>query len=166
MTTPVYPPQMPAGYGVNLPSGTAIPGATAALLSILTTAFAQDGTVLVQFGPLPEYVPAVTIQITEVTGNQNPAELGPNYRREESFSIVCSIVTYEGDQNFAAAMASAFSYFTQISPIIGNNPSLNNTVRYAQVGNFHGEPDVTPKAQCIYTLDFNIRCTQRVESLS
>lgn len=155
-----------------IPSGTAIPGAINALVAILTNAFASDQSVEVHFGPMLKYIAPVTIQITEVTGDQNPAELAPRLRREETFSIVCSIVSWMGDADYLTRMTTAFSYFTQITPIIGNNATLddpttgNPTVRYAQVGNFMGNPGITPEGQSTYTLDFHIRCEQRIESLS
>lgn len=158
-----------------LPSGTAIPAATQALVSILTTAFASQANVQVIFGPEPPlYVAPVTVLVSEVTGNQKPAELGPDYRREESFNIVCSVTTFSGDQDYAQRMTDAFNIFTQITPLIGNNPTLDPTgpggttptVRWAQVGNFSGSPDMTAKGQSIYTLDFQVICVQRVRSLT
>jgi hypothetical protein len=155
-----------------LPSGTAIPGATAALINILTAAFANDSQVQVLFGPLAKYVAPVTIQITETTGDQKPAELGPGYRREEKFNIVCSIVAYSGGDDYMALMNQAYSYLIQVAPVIGNNPTLIDpattlpTVRFAEMGNFAGSPEPDINNQPTYSIDFQVRCSQRVLSLS
>ena len=75
-----------------------VPGAVGALITILTAALPGDATVW--FGKaLPVYTAPLTLQILKVSGDQEPAELGPSYRREETFSIHCELTSFAGDQD-------------------------------------------------------------------
>jgi hypothetical protein len=132
--------------------------------------------VTVWFGAdLPAYSAPLTFQITEVTGDQAPAELGNNYRREETFNIVCSLIAYEGGApNFGTMLQSLMSNFILLSQAIGNNPWLSTSgqnddtgaVRFAEVGNFVITPETDGNGRSAVTLDFNVRCQQRVTSLN
>lgn len=151
---------------MSLPSGTAIPGALAQLLAIATSAF-PDGTTVWFGAELPAYTAPLTFQITEITGDQSPAEMGTQYRREENFSLVSSLVAYQGGTpDFPAMLADLIANFVLLSQAIANNPSMNGAVRFAQVGNFDIHPDTDVNGQSAVTLDFAVRCEQRVTSLN
>jgi hypothetical protein len=63
--------------------GSSVPAAVANLLEIATSVLPSNS--LVWMGELvPKFTAPITLQITGVTGEQAPAELGPNYRREET----------------------------------------------------------------------------------
>ncbi|SRR5258708_17437251 len=151
---------------MSLPSGTAIPGALAATLAIATAALPVGSTIW--FGAeLPAYAAPLTFQITEISGDQQPAEMGPGYRREEQSVLVCSLTFYQGGSpDFSTLLASVMNAFVLLSQAIGNNPSLNGAVRVAQVGNFHISPATDVNGNSAVTLDFAIRCEQRVTSLT
>jgi len=150
----------------NLPSGSAIPSALIQTLAIATAALPADTTVY--YGEnLPKYTAPLTFMITEITGDQKVAELGPAFRREESFAFVCTLVYYYGGvPDFGAQLTSLMTNFVAFSQAIANNPTLNSTVRFAEVGNFHITSATDGTGQGGSTLDFSIRCQQRVTSLT
>jgi hypothetical protein len=149
-----------------LPSGTAIPGALAALISIATAAL-PAGTTIWFGADLPAYSAPLTLQITEISGDQAPAELGNNYRREETFALVCSLISYQGGvPDFGSMLTGLMTNFVLLSQAIANNPTLNGAVRFAQVGNFLVSPETDANGQSAVTLDFHVRCEQRVTSLN
>ena len=133
----------------------------------------SEGHTQVAFGDLPRYVAPVTLQIMEVTGDQQPAEIGLNYRREETYSIVCEIVVWSGDQDYVTRFDDCMLIFNKVAVAIGNNPWLSSSglndshaaVRFAEVGNMSIIPHATPKGQSVCSLEFHIRCSQRIDSL-
>lgn len=152
---------------MSLPSGTAIPLALTQAITIATAALPANTTCY--FGAeLPAYVSPLTFWISEITGDQKPAELGNQYRREEQFQLICSIVSYQGGvTDFPTLLSSLMTTgFIPLSQAIANNPTLNGTVRFAEVGNFHISPETDANGNAGVTLDFSIRCVQRVTSLN
>jgi hypothetical protein len=133
----------------------------------MATAALPQGTT-VWFGEeLPAYSAPLTFQITEITGDQEPAELGSNYRREEKFAFVCSLISYQGGPpDFTAMLNGLMPNFILLSQAIANNPTLSSAVRFAQVGNFHISSETDSNGQGAVTLDFSVRCEQRVTSLN
>lgn len=150
----------------NLPSSSAIPGALTQFMALAAAALPAGSTVW--FGEeLPTYTAPITLQVTEITGDQVPAEIGPQYRREESFSLICSLSYYQGGApDFPGILGTVMANFLLVSQAVGNNPSLNSAVRYAQVGNFVITPATDPNGLSALTLDFAVRCEARVTSLS
>lgn len=150
----------------NLPSSSAIPGALVAFMGIATEALPDGSTVW--FGQeIPTYANKITLQISEITGDQEPAELGPQYRREEKFSLICSLsVCVGGSPDFPGLLSQAMDNFALVSEAVGNNPKLNGAVRFAQVGNFMITAGTDANGLSALTLDFSVRCEARVNSLS
>jgi hypothetical protein len=156
------------------PNSSAIPGALAGLLYVATNAFPAGTTVW--FGSeLPAYSAPLTFWVSEITGDQVPAAIGPDYKREETFSLICTMIYYDGgNPDFVALLNSLMASFNLLTAAIGNNPWLSTTgandanaaVRFAEVGNFRIEPSTDPGGMSAVTLDFNVRCSQRVNSLS
>lgn len=156
-----------------LPVGTAIPGAVAAVMNVAQTNLPANATVY--FGSeLPSYSNPWTFQITEVSGDQAYDSIGPRYRREETFNLICLLTYYDGSNNFPGLLATVMQQFTIIATAIGANPSLTDytvpgvtqVVRVAEVGNFIVTPATDANGRCACTLSFNVRCAQRVESIS
>lgn len=147
------------------------------LVTIITGAvpatLTGEGATQVVFGDLSQYVAPVTLQVVEVTGNADVAELGPNFRREETYSIVCEIVTFAGDQDYLTRFNDAMTVYNAICVAVGNNPWLSTSglndstaaVRFAEVGDFSITPHATPIGQSVCSLQFHVRCSQRVDSL-
>lgn len=151
---------------MTLPSGSAIPGALAQFMVVASAALPAGTTVW--FGEeLPTYTTPLTLQITEITGDQAPAEIGPQYRREETFSLTCSMFAYQGGPpDFPGILSTLMTQFVVLSRAVANNPTLNSAVRFAQVGNFIITPASDPNGQSAVTLDFAVRCEARVTSLA
>jgi hypothetical protein len=150
----------------SLPSSSAIPRALVQFLAVAAGVLPQGSTVW--FGEeLPTYTAPVTLQVSEITGDQSPAEIGGLYRREETFALVCSLTVFQGgSQDFPGLLGAVMDSFSLVSRAVGNNPSLNSSVRYAQVGNFLVSPVTDPNGLSAVTLDFSVRCEARVNSLS
>lgn len=151
---------------MTLQSSSAIPAALVQFLAIAAAALPANTTVW--FGEeLPTYNTPTTLQVTEITGDQTPAEVGPQYRREETFRLVCSLSSFQGGTpDFPGLLASVMQSFALVSKAVGNNPKLNDTVRFAQVGNFIVSPVTDANGKSAVTLDFSVRCEARVTSLS
>lgn len=156
----------------TLPVGSAIPGALAAFMALGAKTLPQDSTIW--FGKeLSVFSAPITLQITEITGDQGPAEIGGRYRREETFAFVCLLTAYQGGpQVFPDILASVMAQFNALALAVGNNPSLTapgatvQVVRESQVGNFIITPTTDQNEMSAVTLSFALRCAQRVESLS
>lgn len=151
-----------------------IPGAVANLQSLLVAAFAGQQTVQVWFGKtLPQYVAPTIIQITGWTGDQQPAELGPSYRREETFAIQVEICATGGDMDFMSRQVTVMDAFGVISVLVANNWTLPSTaggndgaVRFAEVGTFSFVPQTDNHGFAVGELTFDIHCSQRIASLT
>ena|ERR1039458_3554721 len=154
--------------------GSSIPAARANLFSLLTTAFAADTTTLVYYGKqLTTYVSPITVQILGWTGDQVPAELGPSYRREETFALAMQINSFAGDQDFATRETEVMGAFAIISVLVANNYTLPSVagagggpVRFAEVGTFNFVPEADDNGYSMGILMFDVHCSQRVTSLT
>lgn len=154
--------------------GSSIPLAVSHLKSLLTTAFAGQTTTQVWFGKtLSTFIAPLTIQMMGWSGDQQPAELGPNYRREETYAIEMQIVSFAGDQDYITRQSEVMAAFGIISVLIANNYTLPSTaggndgaVRFAEVGTFNFTPEAGDSGQSLGMLDFAIHCSQRIASLT
>lgn len=151
-----------------------IPAAVSNLFTLMTAVFVSQTNVQVVFSKfLPEYVSPITIQIKGFAGDQQPAELGPNYKREETFQIPCEIASFAGDQLHMNRLSEVMTIFATFSATIANNWTLPSTVggndgavRFAEVGTFNYAPDDTDAGKSLGILDFDVHCSQRILSLS
>lgn len=151
-----------------------IPGAVSNLFTLLTTAFAAQTTTQVYMGKtLSTYVSPITIQILGWSGDQQPAELGPSYRREETFAIQMEIASFAGDQNYMTRQSEVMAAFGVVSTLVANNWTLPSTaggndgaVRFAEVGTFTFVPEADNNGKSIGMLNFDVHCSQRITSLS
>lgn len=142
-----------------------IPSAVPYFLDLAQTALGDQATV--RFGkPLPLFSAPITLQVLKIVGDQAPAELGPNYRREEKYSLVCELTSYAGDQDFVARMTEAWVAFDLLEIAVANDANLGGNVRFAQLGNILFEAGADIQGQSIGTLDFAVRCEARVNSLT
>jgi hypothetical protein len=163
-----------------LPFGSAIPGALANFLTIAAAALPEETSVY--YGSAIPYTAPYTLQITEISGNQEPATIGPWFRREETFALICSLSYYQGgtgdpqgSNGFELCLANVMTYFSTLALAVSQNPQLDCTdlssglgpaVRFAEVGNFHLEPETDANGMVAVTLDFQVRCSQRIRTLS
>jgi hypothetical protein len=143
-----------------------IPAAVTNLQTLLVAAFPAT-TTQVWFGKtLTMYVAPLTVHWLGVSGDQQPAELGPNYRREETYAIEMEIVSFAGDQDYMARTSEAMAAFATVSVTVANNYTLSNAVRFAEVGTFDLNPEATEVGQSLARLTFAIHCSQRIASLT
>jgi hypothetical protein len=142
-----------------------IPSAVPYFLDLAQTALGDQATV--SFGKeLSLFSAPITLQVIQIVGDQAPAELGPNYRREETYSMQCSLTAYAGDQDLVARLTEAMAAFGLVEVAVANDASLGGTVRFAQCGNFVFQSGADAQGQSIGTLAFDVRCQARVNSLT
>lgn len=166
-----------------------IPYAVNNFIALMTTIFTNDGhpEYQVWFGKVqPMYSAPITLEIMGVdAGDQRPAELGINYKREEEYIIECCLVSYQGDQDFLSRMVEVFAVWDLVTSGIANDPSLtgipntsqnsfpastggfgHSAVRFAQIRNmnFYGKP--TSAGKSVGCITFDIHCEARIESLT
>jgi hypothetical protein len=144
------------------------------IFALLTTAFVANTTTQVYMGKtLAVYVSPITVQILGWSGDQQPAELGPSYRREETFAIQMEIASWAGDQNYMARQTEVMAAFGVVSMTVANNWTLPSTaggndgaVRFAEVGTFSFIPEADNSGRSIGLLTFDVHCSQRIASLT
>lgn len=120
---------------------------------------------LVYFGKrLAKYTAPITLQVAGITGDQVVAELGPSYRREETFALHCVLSAFSGDQQYIDRFNDIFNDWSAITIAVANDPALGNNVRYAEVGNMSYLPEATTHGMSIGDLSFDVRCQVRITS--
>lgn len=144
-----------------------IPNAVTQFQAIATAAL-PAGTTNITMGEAlpPDISEPVVLQIIRVTGEQEWAELGPLYRREETYAIHCEITAWAGDQDFATRMTDAFSAFELLTVAVGSNPTLNGAVRLAEIRQLDWEPKPDAKGQSTACIAFTVDCQQRITTLT
>jgi hypothetical protein len=154
---------------------TSIPPALEALYSVFSAAYPTDANgeaVLYWFGAsLPAWEPATVVEITGIApADQEPASLGPDYLREETFSVECQITVFQGmpptPVNYLANMNAVWNVWIPLETAVANNPTLNGTVRYSEFGEMTYEPATDAKGLVMGTLKWLTRCSARNFSLS
>jgi hypothetical protein len=108
----------------------------------------------------------LTLQIYGWKGTQEPAELAPNLRREENFDINCCLSSFAGDMDFASRETEVMAQWSKITTALGNDATLGNIVRWAQITEYEFVPDSNIDGKSIGSLEFNVNCQQRIESMS
>jgi|SRR6266702_1308718 len=152
-----------------------IPAASKYFAQLAQTALGAQATVFMS-RRLPLYTAALTLQIFGQAGDQEPGEMGPNYRREETYAIECEITSYSGDQDQPGAPIAdqpsfarqdeCFAALNKIETAIANDYTLGGNIRYAEVGEFDFAADADADGKSLGHLKFAVRCSQRVTSLT
>lgn len=153
--------------------GPAVNNLIGIVTAAIPTSLTGEGATQVVFGELSKYEAPVILRILEVTGDADVAELGPNFRREETYSIVCEIDTWAGDQDYVTRFNDAMTIYNAVTVAVATNPWLSTSglndssaaVRFAEVGNYSIVPHATPIGQSVCSVQFHVRCSQRVDSL-
>lgn len=118
---------------------------------------------------LPKDIPPYMFRITEWTGAQEWAELGPLYRREETGEIHCEITAYAGSQSLQASIdrqndcAALHEAFTLK---LYNDMTLGGNLRLAELSDYTLECAPTNIGGTLATLTFSILTQQRITTLS
>lgn len=153
-----------------------IPGAVSNLITILTAALPSTTEVYFSADEGVFKAPQC-LQIIGVVGDQQPAEMSPGYKREETYAIQCKLVSFAGDQSsadYVARMQEVMALFATVEITIGNNPWLSTTgahdstsaVRFAEVGTFDLVPKPNGTGGSTCELSFDVHCSARVTSLT
>jgi hypothetical protein len=154
---------------------TSIPPALQALFSIFEAAYPTDPNgeaVTYWFGAtLPAWEASTVVELTGVSpADQEPASLGPDYTREETFAVECCITVFAGMPptavNYFSNMVAVWNVWIALETAVANNPTLNGTVRYAEFGEMVYEPAADAKGMVMGTLKWLTRCSARNFSLS
>jgi hypothetical protein len=112
------------------------------------------------------YSAPITLEVYGFTGRQEPAELSPQARREEEFDINCCVSSYQGDDDLESRMDEAQSAWALLSVAVGNDYTLGNTVRWAQMTEYTFVPDTDTSGKALGSVEFKINCQQRIDSLT
>lgn len=113
-----------------------------------------------------------TIEINGVEpADQEPAELGPTYRREEVYSVKCKITVFNGEgangsTDFLTSMDNCWNVWIALEIAVANDPTLGGNVRFAEFGEMVYEPTTAANGAAMGTLLWVVRCQARVTSLS
>jgi hypothetical protein len=123
-----------------------------------------SGTSVVFAEILPKFAAPLTLQITGIVGDQQPADISATYKREETYSIACQLTSYAGDQDFLARISEVFAAWELITLALWGDPTLDGAVRFAQPGGMDFRPIPDFKGQSIGLLLFEVRCEQRIDA--
>jgi hypothetical protein len=143
-----------------------LPNALPAFVSIVTAALPADFQVKEGqiFNP---YVAPQSLLITGVHFTlDSTAELGPLYKHEEHYSILCALTTTGGTDDQASRLAEAYGLYANVSIAVANNPNLNNTVRLAWTRQLDYVMGYDAKGFSVGTVQFEVQCQARVTSLT
>jgi hypothetical protein len=124
-------------------------------------------TAYVFFGQaLTVFSAPITLQVTGWSGEQVPAQLSPQARREETFTIESDLVSQAGDFDFLTREDEVMANWALITSAVGNDFTLGGNVRWAQVGRytFTAAADKS-KGMSLGALSFGIECQVRIDSL-
>lgn len=146
---------------------TSIPQAVPQFISIAQAALPSGFQI--QFGTI--FDPNIQPQALLVTGVNvildAYAEMSPVYRHEEHYNIECTLSGLSGQPGQDAVIFSqVYQLYDDIAIAVANNPNLNNTVRLAWCRQLKYQPGRDAKGLLVGTLDFEVQCQQRVNSLS
>lgn len=116
------------------------------------------------FGP---FIAAQSLQITGIrfTKDQH-AELGPNYKHEEEYNILCSLVGTAGNDDTASRIQEVAALYADLSVAIANQPTLSGTVRTAWTTQTGYKLSPTSQGWSAAQVDFQVIVTARVPSES
>lgn len=110
------------------------------------------GSQVVQSTVLPAYQPGPGEVVGELAGItlqilgahftlDSYAELGPNFKHEEHYSIPCELTAWAGDPNYDQRTQDAYQAYNALMIAVANNPTL-------------GLPDPKPRIAWTRQLDF------------
>ena len=157
-----------------------VPAVVAAFKSVATSA-CPAGTQIVNSTVLPAGYQAgpgevatvnsgVTLQIKGVHFVVDQyAEMGPNYKHEEHYNILCTLCAWAGDPNFDQRMVDVYTIYADLSIAVAQNmalglPEPKPRIAWPRQLDFTPGPD--PFGRPAGTISFQIEVQARVDSLS
>lgn len=140
--------------------------ATSYFIQLARTVLPDEAFVIMRRSGIPlVFTAPLTLQIYGFTGSQEPAELSPQARREENFDINCCISSFMGDEDLESRMSEAQDGWALLSVAVGNDYTLGNTVRWAQMTEYEFIPSTDLNGKSLGSVDFRVNCQQRIDSL-
>ena len=117
------------------PLATAAPLVKAALVTLLTSAFASDGTVTVSYGDPGAAYTDVLVQVTDVEAEQEVAALRVRPSRDERLRVTVVISTYAGGGPEAqqAVTERAYQVFAVLADAVRADSTIGGTCLTAGV---------------------------------
>jgi hypothetical protein len=113
------------------------------------------------------FVAPQSLLITGIHFTQDEySELGPEYRHEEHYSILCSLFSSAGDDAQDERLQETYALYASLSVAIANNPDLNKTVRLAWCRQLDYMPTTDGKGLPVGQLNFEVNVQVRVTSLT
>ena len=117
------------------PLATAAPLVKAAMVSLLTAAFAADGSVTVSYGDPGQSITPDLVMVTDVEAEQEIAALRVRPSRDETLRVTVVISTFVGGGPEAQQPATerAYAIFAVLADAIRADVTVAGTCRMAQV---------------------------------
>lgn len=152
----------------------AIPAAVTSFTALATDSL-PSGTIIWFGAQLAKYTTPLTLQITGISGDSEWRELGPSYRREEAFNIMCNLSSWAGDQDFPSRMTETMDAFETLSLAVYNDPQLTGTlggtgsagaVRDAEIKDYLFVPTAMTNGGSLGRLTFDVHCVARVTTIT
>lgn len=147
-------------------------------ITLMTAVLPNDCTIALMKDQ-PKFTGTLTLQITDVIGDQEWAELGPEYKREETFHIMCKLTSFAGDQDEVARLTEVTDAWSTVTVAVANDMQLTGVpggdpdnfartpaVRLAEVGEMEFMPEVTSSGKSVGCLTFAVKCQQRITTLT
>lgn len=143
-----------------------LPNALPAFMSIAQAALPTDFQVALGAVLLSPYAAPQTLLVLGANFTEDAfAELGPTYRHEEHYSIRCNLTSFAGDRDQLARLAETYALYKSILIAVAAAPTLNGTVRLAWCSQLGYTPMADSKGMTFGSLDFEVQCQARVDSL-
>jgi hypothetical protein len=156
---------------ISAPVASAVPGAIRAIHDALAVNLPNAGVIV---GPGatddPELSGLVLIGVDDadesgysnaVTGSQSWAQLG-GMGRDETFTVHCSAVAWNGDGDALAAMDAVYALLGGITQALVGDPSLGGALLYAPGVTSHSLKFVTDEAGVAAHVPFDVECRARL----
>jgi hypothetical protein len=146
--------------------GTTFPTALAGVQDAVT-----GSGVTIWFGPsIPKFTTPITLQVHGVRHQDDWAEIGPNFRYEETAEIPCTITSWSGDPTETQAWLDrkndCYNALSLITVNIANDPTLGGAVRWVRFQTGQFMPAELHGAGSLGHLDFTLGYRVRVSSLT
>jgi hypothetical protein len=125
--------------------------------------------------PAAEATTAVLVSAVRFTQDEY-AELGPTYRHEEHYDIICCLYNtggmYQDEPGLSALMVATYALYNDISVAVATNPTLGLTLgggssfRLGWCRQLEYDPAFDITGRSFGKLDFEVECQARMVSLS
>lgn len=153
-----------------------VPLSVPAFISVIQGAL--PSTAIVQLSTVPPTFAAPQLVLVEGIrfSEDEYAELGPTYRHEERYNLMCCLYNqgglYEDEPDMSALMVATYTLYNDISVAVANNPTLGlslsggSSFRLGWCRQIAYTPAIDARGMSFGKLDFEVECQARMVSLS